>query len=161
MQYFRYHKHIVWHYTVEEKWRQIRASGVIDVARGKVHARERPAAWFSARADYEPTAVKVLLDQHTGRRVTLTIEQTERLAGPLVRIGVDRARSAPHDWIAFQALSGCPRAEVRRLDGRARVMGGDPAEWYVSFAPVPASEWLHVEARDPNTKRWHPMTGAE
>lgn len=150
----------LWHYTTAMKWPHIRHDGRINCARA-LFPNERPAAWFSSRGDYEPTARKRALNPATGAMLLLTVDQTELYAGGLVRIGIDPAAGLVQvvDWHGYRAQAGVPRDGLRHMVARGREMGGTPSEWFASFAPVPASAWTVVEARDPRTKRWSPIGG--
>jgi hypothetical protein len=136
----------VYHYTVGNRLLPIIESGELRPATAGVPNGEKPAVWFSTNAEWEETANKMTARKVRGRVVVSlgTRESTERNGGGLVRIAV-RPDSVPLGWADFRQLSGISGESAERLEEVARQAGSDPAEWRVSFDPVPRSEWVDVE----------------
>jgi hypothetical protein len=132
-----------WHYTTGDNFYQIVEDGMIKPAVACVEMREKPAVWFSTRQDWEPTANKLLLLPNEQLK-SLTREQTERYGGGLCRFGV-APDTAPHHWWAFKRMSGIKPRFARGLVWSARRDGANPADWWVSFAPVPRDQWVAIQ----------------
>jgi hypothetical protein len=49
-----------WHYTVRDRLRRIFGDGLIRPSTALVPAGEKPAVWFSANPDWEPSANKAI-----------------------------------------------------------------------------------------------------
>jgi hypothetical protein len=139
-----------WHYTVRQRLDGLLRDGVLPPATAGLPAGERPAVWFSSNQQWEETA------NQAWQRPDGTInpgnkEATHLLGGGLARIGV-LPETAPHDWKAFKALSGIKAAKARGMYDAAIGVGARPGEWFVSFEPVPRSQWVAVEVWD--GERW-------
>lgn len=132
-----------WHYTVGQRWEQIRASGVIRLATALVPKGERPVVWFTRRETWEPTATTLMQGPDGNRHDASDLEIKVRLGGK-IRIGV-APETAPHSFAAFRRLSGIDPRFADGLAVVAREHGSDAEDWFVSFDPVPASAWLRVE----------------
>lgn len=132
-----------WHYTVGQRWEQIRSSGSIRPAIAGVPKGERPVAWFSRREPHEPTATTLMRDSASEVRQASELEIKLHLGGR-VRVGV-APQTAPHDWAAFVRLSGISQDMADGLVQAARERGADPGDWFASFDPVPAAAWRAVE----------------
>jgi len=143
-----------WHYTIGTKLVQIIKSGKILPATAGVRGKEKPVVWFSSREDWEPTANKLLVNETTGAFHSCTKEETHELGGGLVRIGV-APEIAGHDWKAFKQESGISRKVAHGLYNAAVSQGSRPGDWYVSFSPVPRSQWLAIELWDGS--QWVPV----
>ena len=135
-----------WHYTVRQRLDGLLRAGVLPLATAGLPAGERPVVWFSSNQLWEETA------NQAWQRPDGTInpgnkEATHLLGGGLARIGV-LPETAPHDWKAFKALSGIKAAKARGMYGAGIGAGARPGEWFVSFEPVPRSQWLAVEVWD-------------
>lgn len=143
---------IVWHYTVGEHLEDIVAEGWIRLTMVEVPENERPAVWFSSNPQWEVTANKRWReDDGTARE--LNREETHERGGGLARIAVSIA-TAPHDWLAFQRLSGIEERHAKKLASEGFKRGASWKEWFVSFDPVPREKWLAVEVWDGNA--WQP-----
>jgi hypothetical protein len=154
---------LLWHYTVGGHWFQIEASGYIDVARDLVPVGERPAAWFSANQEWEPTIRRGLMQADgtpvpwaEGKPAVMTKEEMHRTMRGLWRIGV-RPDVAPVDWDTFCRTSGIDALMALALVQAGQELGADPADWFCSFHRVPAGEWQRVEFWFMN--RWNPVAG--
>ena len=125
-------------------------SGEIRPATLYVPKNERPAVWFSLDQNWEPTAQKAWTDE-AGAFIRLGMEGTHQHCGGLARIGV-ALETCPHDWRAFKRLSGARAGMLRHLDKVGRAQGADPANWRVSFDPVPQRFWIAIEVW--NGREW-------
>jgi hypothetical protein len=130
-----------WHYTKGVHLAAICESGVIRPATAFVVRPERPVVWFSLAPLWEPTVGVYKV----GVGGVVSMEETAKVANGVFRFGVAPA-TAPHDWTAFCRLSRANPRILASMASTARTQGADPANWYVSFKPVPRSEWLVVEA---------------
>jgi hypothetical protein len=135
-----------WHYTVRQRLDGLLRDGIIKPVTAGLPAGERPAVWFSSNQEWEETA------NQAWQRPDGTInrgnkESTHLLGGGLARIGV-LPETAPHDWKAFKTLSGIKPAKARGMYDAAIGSGARPGEWFVSFEPVPQSQWVAVEVWD-------------
>jgi hypothetical protein len=75
------------------------------------------------------------------------MEETAVQGRGLVRLGVSLA-VARYPWKKFLKKSGIDRATARRLADSAKVLGANPQDWFVSFAPVGMQDWRAVDV-------WH------
>ena len=142
-----------WRYTVGVKWRLIVAAGYIRPATAGVPTNEKPIVWFSTNQFYEPTASKDTIEPD-GRLSDLGMMGTHRVFGGLVRIGV-LPETAPYDWRALKELSGMHPLVAKGLYETALRDGSRPGEWWGTFDPVGADDWIAVEAFD--GERWVAM----
>lgn len=158
---------LVWHYTTGDCLESILADGEIRVAfegvdgenfdasaleelgrRGlstptaRVGMTEKPAVWFSTRITFEPTALKGIVVG--GGRRSATLDEMERLAGGLVRIGV-RADLVRVGWAFHTKRGGLSRKTALSLVRAAKGVGADPSDWRVHYGPVPRSMWSRVQ----------------
>jgi hypothetical protein len=85
----------------------------------------------------------------------LTKEDMHERRRGLARIGVS-AEDAVYDWETYKQLSGISREDAEVLYQTGIKMNGNPAEWWVSFDPAPASRWTAVELWD--GKHWLPSS---
>lgn len=145
---------IVWHYTIGSKLEQIMASGEIRAATTFISQGERPAVWFSSNPAWEETANKLIITPE-GKQEFGTKQTTHKLGGGLARIAV-AIETAPHDWKAFQRLSGIDTKIARAMVGAAYEVGARISEWFVAFGPVTRDKWLSVEVWDGDA--WQPHT---
>lgn len=159
---------LAWHYTVGKHLPAILRSGVLlATALGSWGPQERPVVWFSRRRDWEPAtcggrrASQEEVDrfnaawQRGGIRAAVEeLRGASRIylsdVGGIARIGV-APETAPHTWGDFARASGIPLQLATLRVEMDRAIGSDPADWRVSFAPVPSAKWLAVE--------WRPGTG--
>ena len=135
---------MIWHYTTGQKFPLIKAEGVILTSK-YISRKEREAVWFSSNPLWEKTAAKALFNSLTGeRRLLRTMEEHVEHCGGLFRIGV-APETAPHDWNAFRRLSGILPKYANELRNIGYERGARISEWFVSFEPVPQTEWLTIE----------------
>jgi hypothetical protein len=145
-----------WHYTVEVYLPDIIASGVILPATARISAGERPAVWTSTNPVWEETANKGYFERTTATVHPATKATTLRFGG-LARIEV-RPEAAPYDWIAFRAISRIQPSTAAMLAKVGFARGVSPYDWFVSFDPIDAADWLAVEVwRD---GQWVPAPAA-
>ena len=131
----------LFHYSKACHLNSICSEGVIRLATAGV-IYDRPAAWFSTREDYEPTAC-------IGRFVRGQLKpmsRDEMAAIPPfnpVRIEV-KPEFCPFDWEAFKQLSGISPKLARALEIIARQQKANPKDWYASFVPIGVESWLAI-----------------
>lgn len=135
---------MIWHYTTGQKLPSIKADGVI-LTSEFICRKEREAVWFSSNPLWEKSAAKGWYDPLTGREgMFQTMEEHVEHCGGLFRIGV-APETAPHDWNAFRRLSGILPKYANGLRSLGYEWGARISEWFVSFEPVPQTEWLTIE----------------
>jgi hypothetical protein len=137
----------IWHYTVGLRLIEIIESKVIKPATANVPRGEKPVVWFSSNPVWEMTCNKGFQDKATGLIRTLTKEETAYYGNGLVRIKVN-SNVAPYNFQVFKKLSNISNRIARVLENVAEQQSANPREWYVSFKPVPQSEWLDIELWD-------------
>ncbi len=138
------------HYTIRRHWESIQQDQLLRLEDEAPPCR--PAVWFSTRTVWEPTATKGIL--LNGRLVPASWKLMQEIG--LVRIEV-APETAPHDWKAYTRLADCPWASDLARTGRSA--GADPRDWFVSFEPVPSSQWLRVDEWDRNRQLWRELAG--
>lgn len=149
---------IAWHYSLGIHRPSIYAAGVIRPAppnadkRGDVRpehraairelygTREKPAVWFSLRQDWESTVAAPYSREAIAEEFGL------------VRYGLDEA-CVPLGWTYHVNTSGIRRQGAKALAMAAREAGANPADWRVSYEPVPVAACL-VEVFDPRIRSW-------
>jgi hypothetical protein len=136
------------HYTIRTCWEGIQQDHLIRLEEEAPPCR--PAVWFSTRSVWEPTATKGVLLH--GRPVLASWDRMQEIG--LVRIEV-APETAAHDWEAYKRLADCPWAS--NLARTGRIAGADPRDWFVSFEPVPSSQWLRVDEWDRNRQLWREL----
>lgn len=145
---------LIWHYTTGTKMPSIQAEGVIRTS-PHVFPSEREAVWFSSNPVWERTAAKAMCDPWTGVVVTLTtMDEHIEYCGGLYRICV-APEVAPHDWNAFRRLSGISPKYANGLREIGYRWGARISEWFVSFEPVPRSQWFGIEVWE--QEAWKPF----
>jgi len=136
----------LWHYTVVNSLQQILAAGAIRPAPLGQSAGQKGVVWFSAAADWDPSANRWWRSPE-GVAKQLGKDQTIVLGSGLARIGV-----APHvatiDWKTYKEHSGVPTKLARVIYDAAIKVGSRPSLWYATYQSVPRSEWLAVEVWD-------------
>lgn len=169
---------IVWHYTSGRNLEKILRAGELLPA-GK-HRGEKPAVWFTARQDWDPaTALAVDADPDLQRisvegarirqqhgeaaQYAYLYSMAERIApevvGYLARIGV-APETAPYTWDDIKRMRGVRPSVIRQVESDDRARGSNPADWRISFEPVPASKWIAVEVRSGRKgtdNEWRPL----
>lgn len=102
----------------------------------------KPAVWCSTRQDFEPTSA--VAQEINGHWRPMSCEQMAEI--PLynpVRIEVTPT-SCPYDWKAFVKLSGVSKRQAYSLEKVARKQGSRCEDWYVSFEPIHAAQWINI-----------------
>ncbi len=126
------------HYTTMFHLPRILERKVLQLATGHIEKNEKPVLWFSWNLEWEATASK-----HVARDRAGTREECDFYYG-LARVEVPEL-VCPHDWMHFIRNSGISRKEAARLEDKALLMGGNSANWRVSYEPVTQDKWLGVE----------------
>jgi hypothetical protein len=134
---------LVWHCTTGRNFIEIVADGAIKPAKLLIGPSERPVVWFSRNPLWEPTANKLWLASD-GSLVPLDMEQTYRLCGGLVRIGVTED-VAPYNFRQLQKVARISSKMAARLRDAGIKVGANPSDWYASLEPVPREKWSAVE----------------
>jgi hypothetical protein len=134
----------LFHYTVGDRLQSILAAREIRPATELVPDEERPAVWLTQSGRWEPTCNKGWVDK-SGRRRSLDMLETHRLAGGLWRIEVGPERISIATVDDFTRLSGIRKREWRALVKVAKRVGSDVSLWRISFEPVPVEAWMAIE----------------
>lgn len=143
---------MIWHYTYDENFAQIREDGLIRAADAFIGKGEKPIVWFSKEQFWEPTVIKGWrLDDGTVEQ--LRMDGMMENGTLLMRIGVD-LETAPFSWSEMKSLSGMSTATASGLASRAKELGSNPSRWRGSFEPVPRSKWKAVEYLNPGADEW-------
>lgn len=116
----------VWHYTTQDKFKQIVKSGWLLPSTVGIAAGESPILWFSNEPYWEPTAQKAVLQG--GKAVGLGMQGTFERGGGLVRVGVLSSRLI--QWPRLAKMAGIPSSIRRSLQLVAREQGAVPERWY-------------------------------
>ncbi len=117
---------IVWHYTTGNCFRQIAEDGFIKPSTTGIDDGEKPLIWFSKRGDFEPTALKGIVENGVQR--TATLEEMYHRGGGLARFGIDRRRAISPTKI--RQAGKIPKNIWRGLIAAARDVNADPVDWY-------------------------------
>ena len=133
----------VWHYTVGNHIQSILSDRMLKPATARVPEGERPVVWFSVNQVWELTANKGW-QNNDGTIRTLSKEETAQYANGLYRIEV-APETAPLTVYEFRKRSGISSRVWKGLLHAAEEVGASPAEWRVSFDPVPAELCLRIE----------------
>lgn len=134
----------LFHYTTASRLRKICGTDEIRQATAHVPPNERPAAWFSFRETFEPSALKGLVDPKTGRVRTASFDELVEIDTPM-RIEVDPS-VAPLNFATWEKASGVLPRTAQGLRRLAKMQGAKVEDWRVSFEPIGAEHWLAVEA---------------
>lgn len=135
---------MVWHYTTGRKFISIVQDGCIRPTAVLIDKGERPAAWFSARQDWEPSATKGCIDKETGERRDCTFDEMYYGGGGLVRIGIAEDSPSLVSWSDFKKQSGISPETAAALEQFGSEKGVDPDDWYAVFGNVPRENWIAV-----------------
>jgi hypothetical protein len=125
-----------WHYTVDDRARNILALGLIVPAITGVPENERPCVWFSVHPMWEPTASKAEL--FGGNTRALSFEEMQELG--LWRFGLPV--TALIGWKKIPKTSRMSRRTVRTLERVGRDKGANPLHWYAALNPVPVADCI-------------------
>lgn len=124
---------LAWHYTTAQKLPAILASGELLPTDIGVAFPEKPILWFSLDQRWEHTANKALMAVD-GTRRRLTMEETFRAGGGLIRFGI-----APKKLLTGEALRRAAHMNSRvwlQLCASARQVQAAPSDWFGSIAPI-------------------------
>jgi len=134
-----------WHYTVCQSFEKIERSG--EIQQSLCHdLHEIPAVWFSSNPDWEETVRKAIRDKKTGE-VTKPLSRDELFQEGFapVRIEISPDLVSLRTWKNHKKKSGITKKCSKALEKTAIDWGADPAEWFVSYAPVKMETWKAVE----------------
>lgn len=149
------HDVLAWHYTTGEKFKAIVTSGYLKPTGILVKPPERPVLWFSLNQQFEPTARKAAIEGGAYR--VLSIEETGRRCGGLVRFGLSRRKLLTGDKLRT-------RARIARAlwAGLCRVgiqQKADPALWLGCLDAVPV-EHLAIDVMN-DAGEWERVQGGQ
>ena len=113
---------------------------------------EKPVTWFSSNDYWETTAAKAVLNEDTGERHLMTIEEQSK------RIGVCRFKFAADDipnlmdWETIKQRANIPPTVAAHM---TNVMDAKPHEWFGTLDPVRIQPSIcSIELYDHNTDSW-------
>ena len=142
----------IYHYTLGLALPGIVDDGEIGVALPPPGV-ETPVVWLSTRDDWEPSAVKSVVED--GRRRELEVaELAERCRG-LFRIAVDPELPllSFSQWVRWAEV---PADVAEVLEQRGRERGADPEQWVCCPLPIERAHWRSLELRHPELG-WVPV----
>jgi hypothetical protein len=145
---------IVFHFTTGSKLKQIINSGHIKPSTSQVPSNEKPVAWFSTSAEWEPTATKCPIHGKAGQLITAKAQNG------LVRITVPTS-CAPYTFPQLPLIAGTSPATCIELLLSGLDLGADPSTWRFTPKPVPAALFREVEFYDFANDRWLAIDMAE
>jgi hypothetical protein len=144
----------IYHYTTGLKLRSIINTGAIKPTTAKIEPHEKPVAWFSTSAQWEPTATKVPIPGMAGQIATAQAQ------GGLVRITVP-GPCAPYAFPQLPLISGTKPSVCIGLLVAGIELGSDPDTWRFTPTPVPAALFREVEFYDFANDQWLAVDLAE
>jgi hypothetical protein len=131
----------IYHYTTGLKLRPIINSGCIMPTTTEIEPHEKPVAWFSTSAQWEPTCTKVPIPGMQGQI------ETAKAQGGLVRITVPGS-CAPYVFPQLPLIAGTKPSVCIGLLIAGLELGSDPDSWRFSTTSVPAALFREVEFFD-------------
>ena len=144
----------VYHYTTGAKLKQIINSGCIRPTTAKIEVHEKPVAWFSTSATWEPTATKAPIPGMQGQI------ETAKAQGGLVRITVP-GNCAPYVFPQLPLIAGTNPSVCIGLLIAGLELGSDPDTWRFTPTPVSTALFREVEFYDFANDKWLAIDLAE
>lgn len=155
----------LYHYTCGHKLAGIEDAGKLKPSQVPAWAKhERPILWFSTNEQFEPSAVKALLDPATGAKV-FDLDVLERkvglyrfaLAAGVLTVGMTQ-------WPGCAVRAGMTEPHRVALAQAGLRMGAVPSQWWGTLATIDL-EYLRMEVFDRNEAEagrpfWLPITMA-
>lgn len=130
------------HYTPENRIKEIIASGEINLAYPSVKSStEKACAWVSTNSNWEHTATKGRKDKG-GNHEQLTFQEHKDWLG-CARIEVKPI--GIHSWNELKSLANMSSQWVRQMESAGIAMGGKPSEWFGSLEPIKSQNWVNIE----------------
>jgi len=127
---------LAWHYTTGGNFIDIMTSGILMTTSENCPTHERPVLWFSLNPNWEPTAVKGIVEN--GRRRTATMQETKKLGGGLVRLGYPHSELIP--WPKLAKEAGILSRNRKMLEKTGMEQGANPHHWCGSLFPISLDE---------------------
>ena len=137
----------IYHYTTGTRLKQIINSGAINPTTAKIEPHEKPVAWFSTQAQWEPTATKVPVPGMQGQI------ETAKAQGGLVRITVP-GTCAPYVFQQLPLIAGTKPGVCLGLLVAGLELGSDPDTWRFTPTPVLTALFREVEFFDFAHDQW-------
>ncbi|SPF41438.1 hypothetical protein SBDP1_340006 [Syntrophobacter sp. SbD1] len=142
----------LWHYTAYDRLGSILVDDHIRTASLYTEPGERKAAWVSTNPKWEETANKALRGRDGKQTEPLSKDELFRAGIIPMRIEINPKAVRFFDWDGFVKKSGISEHHAEGLEASGRRMGGNPSEWYASFAPIRVAAFLEIEIW--NGKKW-------
>lgn len=134
---------IVYHYFPWSYWEKIKKSGQLIVSEWERKNKvKKPALWFSANTQMEPTASKMVRDISGNLRVLSMNEQHESVG--IGRISI-RYTNELTTWAKYKYLGCTTSDEYDSMEKLGINKGAKSTDWYAIFRNVPLKEWVSVE----------------
>lgn len=146
---------MVYHYTIFQRYIQIREARLLLPAVAGIDPGERGAVWFSREDRYPFSAAKSIIEG--GEVVFLTPSEMVENGMTLVRIQFPFS-VAPYSWRQWRNKSRVSPDTARGLYESATENGDDPALWRVSFRPVRLDRAWRVEVYRLNDPVWRELS---
>lgn len=123
----------LFHYTYAHKIEAILADGYLKPS-GQVE-KERKVLWFSRRSDYEPTAVKMWLQD--GQLERPTFEQLAAKVTPIrFRLLVSPESVGLLPWVSVCRAAGIPQRSLEFMVKAGVKIGASPADWFGALSSI-------------------------
>lgn len=127
----------VYHYTTGHKLPLIEQSGVLLPTSVAISPQEKPVLWFSTNTVYEPTAIKLILQE--GQPVRPTPGELHELVG-LYRFSISARDSRLRPLNKLSRLANISSKEVSRMVASGLRIGAIPSQWYGVLSAIALSE---------------------
>jgi len=144
----------IYHFTTGLKLKQIINSGHIRPSTAHVPPHEKPVAWFSTSAQWEPTCTKVPIPGMQGQI------ETAKAQGGLVRITVPGS-CAPYVFPQLPLIAGTKPSVCIGLLIAGLELGADPDTWRFTPTSVPTALFREIEFFDFAHDSWVAVDMAE
>jgi hypothetical protein len=141
----------IWHYTTSAALEGIFKDGEIKCDRLLLEG-EIPSVSLSTNPNWEETVRKVLEDEVTGIQTkALSRDDLFKVGYQPVRIEINPRKVKITDWKTH--CKKVPKKISHGLEDAAKEWGANPAEWWVSYNPIPISSFISpIEVWD--GKKW-------
>lgn len=141
---------LAWHYTTGNLFKLIVEDGFILPAATAVFPPERPIVWFSINQQFELTARKWQVSKDGTSRI-LSVQETRKYGGGLVRFGLDSRRLMPWKGGCLRKAAVMSYTIAKKLEHAGIAQGANPFEWFGSLDVIPISKCV-IEVMDASGK---------
>jgi len=121
----------VFHYTYGHKLSSILASGGLMPTGVTLPSQERKALWYSARQDFEPTALKPVVHPGSGVPIQVPFEELHELAGAY-RFTADSTALRLKGWPSCCRDLGIMPTDAAKMVAEGIRLGASPTDWFAT-----------------------------